>query len=119
MLAATGVLEEKNEDDFSGREKEIAIVIDDFEQAADDEEFDKICTEILTPEFAQLVSAGAGKPCAEGFRDELEGKRQAEIDAKTITVNGNSATAEVDEEGTDETITFERRDGVWRISSIE
>jgi hypothetical protein len=119
VLAATGNLETKNEDDFSGAEKDVAVVIDKFEQAADDEDYSEICNEILTREFADAVASVSSGSCENAFKDELDGKRQAEIDAKSITVTGDSAVAEVDEEGTDERITFVRDGDSWRISNIE
>jgi hypothetical protein len=118
-LAIAGVLDSENADDFSGREREIAVVIDRFEEAADDERYSGICNNILTAEFREAVASVSGGSCENAFRDELDGKRQAEIDAETITVTGDTAVANVDEEGTDERITFQRDDGRWRISSIE
>jgi hypothetical protein len=118
-LAISGVLDSENADDFSGREREIAVVIDEFEDAADDERYSEICNSILTAEFREAVASVSGGSCENAFRDELDGKRQAEIDAETITVTGDTAVANVDEEGTDERITFTRDDGRWRISSIE
>jgi hypothetical protein len=119
VLAATGVLNSENADDYSGREREVALVVDRFEQFADDEQADRLCDELLTPEFADLVAQGAGKPCPDVFLDEVGGKVQAQIDVHSIQITGNTATVEVDEGGDKETWRLLMRDGAWRIDSID
>jgi hypothetical protein len=118
-LGATGVLDSENRDDFSGQKRDVAAVVDRFEQLSDDEEADTICNELLTPEFSELVSRGAGKSCQQVFLDEVGGEVQAQIDVHSIDITGDRATVKVDEGGDDETWSMVLVDGAWRIDSID
>ena len=121
VLGVTGVLESENADDYSGRERQVATVVDRFEDAADDDEAGaaRICDDLLTPDAARLISRGGGKPCAEYFADAMDGQFQVEIDVKSIDISGTQATVKVDEGGTGETWTLvEGPPGTWRISDL-
>ena len=118
-LGATGVLDSENADDYSGRERDVAAVVDRFEELLDDEKTGTVCDELLTREFASSVSSGAGKPCSQVLLDEVGGKLQAEIDVHSIVIRGDLATVALDEGGENETWRMVLQDGKWRISAID
>jgi hypothetical protein len=118
-LGLTGVLDSENADDYSGVEREVALVVDRFEELADDEKTAEVCFELLTPEFSSSISDGGGKPCSAVLLDEIEDRRQAELDIESIRVTGNTAVLRVDEEGDKLTWHMVRRDGSWRVDGIE
>lgn len=119
VAAVTGALDSENADDYSGTEREIAVVVDRFEELADDERTDEACSALLTPDFASAVAEGSGKSCGDALLDGVEGKIQAEIDIESIQITGDSATLRIDEGGDDQTWTMIRRGGAWRIDAIE
>ncbi len=108
-------VDDPNVDHYSGAKRPIAQVIDDFENAADDNDGDRLCS-MLTPDLAESVGAGE-KSCAD-FMSKDEGI-QAHLTAKSIDLVGpDSATALVNEDDHDLRFTFVRTDGVWKIAQI-
>lgn len=113
-LAITGVLDDNNVDKYKGEKREVARVIDSFEEEAD-EDPDAVCA-LMTQNLQDTLAQGSGS-CSEavGHEDGV----QAELDAKSITLDGaDRATAVVDEDGDLLQMRFVRVDGEWKIDEI-
>lgn len=108
-LVATGVLEQENADDYTGVEREVAVVVDRLEADPASE----ICGSLLTADLRQRLGGAA---CATnlGLGDGL----RAEIDITALTVTGDTATATVTESGDTLRFRFVKVDGEWRIDDI-
>ena len=62
-------------------------------------------------------ASGAGKPCPEAILEGNEGKRQAHLDIKSITITGDRAISRLDE-GDDPEIWTLQRESRWKIDNI-
>jgi len=113
-LAITGVLEDENVDKYKGEKREVARVIDSFEEEAD-EDPEAVCA-LMSQELQDNLAQGSGS-CPKAIGDE-DGV-QAELDAKSITLDGaDRATAVVDEDGDLLEMRFVRVSGEWKIDEI-
>jgi uncharacterized membrane protein len=112
VLAATGAFETQNADDFSGEEREVAIVIDRYEDELAEGEVP--CSEILTSELIELTESGSTETCEEYYDVGLA----TDIDVSNIDIDGKRATAEADEAGDPVTFMLERSGGRWKIDGI-
>jgi hypothetical protein len=122
-LAATGaidvqVLNSKNADDYSGAKAPVAKQVDAFEAAMDDNDGRRICRELLSVRYAQSFDTETGG--CPGYWSSVIGTDEAaaEIDVHAIDINGNIATADVDEGGLTETFTFVHDGTEWRLDWI-
>ncbi len=115
-LDAAGVLENRNADDFSGEEREVAEVIDRFEDGSPD----TICDDLLTEDY-RVTYRGFGGPehCAERVADDDD---RGEIDVIDIAIDGDTATVTAERPGQlvqpRITITLVRQGDEWRIASV-
>lgn len=116
VLGLAGVFDDENAKSFSGEKKAVAQTVDDFESAADDDDGDRLC-DLFTARFRATIAAGAGKPCPEAILEGNEGKRQAHLDIKSITITGDRAISRLDEGNDPEIWTFQRERG-WKIDDI-
>jgi hypothetical protein len=117
-LAATGSFGISNAEQFGGARKPVARLVDDLQSALDDNDGRRVCDELFSERWATLVARGSGRSCV-GFVDHVEaGRRQADLDVRSITITGDVATAQVDEGGTRETMRFLRVGGRWRVDEI-
>lgn len=107
-IGASGILEQENADDFQGEEREVAAVVDRFE----DDSRETVCAEVVSTD---LRAALGGADCP----DQLPSGLRAEIDVLTITITGDTATAVVEEGGDTFTLGFIREGGEWRLHSID
>jgi hypothetical protein len=116
VLGLAGVFDDENAKSFSGEKKAVAQTVDDFESAADDDDGERLC-DLFTARFRANIAAGAGKPCPEAILEGNEGKRQAHLDIKSITITGDRAISRLDEGDDPEIWTFQR-ESRWKIDNI-
>jgi hypothetical protein len=108
-----------NVDKFTGPQREIAQVVDRVERAFEDNGGDEACADLLTTRFAASVSRGSGSSCGEFIDDAIDdGRYQADIRVKRITVTGQTATLDVTEGGDPQTWRMRREAGSWRVDQI-
>ena len=100
--------------DFDGAERDVAQVVDDLKGSRDPE---KICSRMLTDEFAKSLEAG-GRDCVEELQAAIRDTADTAMEVRDVTITGSTARAEVRQD--DSSATFELvRDGEsWRISSF-
>jgi hypothetical protein len=109
--------------DFRGDQRAVATTVEDLEQAASDNDEDKICRDLLAPELVRRLAA-AGNGCPAAVDAAIQNADSIGIDVKSVRINGNRATAQVvldigDDDRT-ETITLirARPSAGWRIAEL-
>lgn len=100
---------------FSGADAEVADVVADLEDAAQNEEPTRICRALVSEELA-------ADDCAGKVEQAIDDTDQFSLDVEDVTVDGEEATARVvtgsgDAERT-VTMRFVRQGTSWRISSF-
>jgi len=118
-LAAAGVFDTSNARRYTGESRDVAKRVDQTQQAFDHADGDRICNQLLTARYADLVARGSGTSCPESVRREMHNKRQAPVTVKNIAISGDTATVDVREGTSDERWTMLRQDGQWRIDNID
>jgi len=112
VLGVNGAFDETNADDYSGTEQEVARTVDEFEDAWEDGEGVRVCTELFTAEILNSYSGG----CTSDWDDE----GYIEIDVKSITVTGDLATVTAEADGgIDWRFDLVYTDGEWLIDDLE
>ena len=111
VLALNGVFDDKNADDYSGTEQQIARTIDDFEDAWDDDDGARICSELFTEDLAASYYGNCASEWDDGF--------WVDMDVESISVHGNSAKVEAnDSDVVDWTFELAYVGGEWRICDL-
>lgn len=87
LIAGCGE-EEAESTKFSGTDAQVAAVIDDLREAADEEDAERICTIILAPPLS-------GGNCERSVGFALEDADTFEVDVKAVKVTGTNAVATV------------------------
>jgi hypothetical protein len=102
---------------FKGTQRDVADAIADFQSAGQRKDEKKICTELLTVEFANSMRAPK-RSCQDEISDALADSDDFDLTVKAVSVNGANATAQV--ENADRTTTFrlQRVGAAWRIASL-
>ncbi len=119
-LGAIGVLDTPdNASRYQGDEREIARTVDELYEGLDDNDGARLCGELFTARFADLVASGSGKSCVDHMDSVDRGKRQETITVKRIAISGESATVDITEGGSPGHMTMLRQADRWRIDDIE
>jgi hypothetical protein len=106
---------------FSGEEKTVATVIEDFQRHGERHEADDICNKQLTPALQEKVQAGSSS-CASEMKKALEDADTFDLDVQDVSISGTTAQARV--KGKDEgagivrTMKLEKQGSSWRISDF-
>lgn len=107
--------EQRDEVSFSGADAEIADVVSDLQDAAEQDEVTRICRALVAEPLA-------GSECADRVQQAIDDSDQYALDVRAVDVTGDTATARVvvgtgDAERT-ATMRFVRQGGTWRISAF-
>lgn len=116
---------------FSGEQKAVATAVEDFQDAAQKSDEDKICKDLITPALAKTIESAksgngskVGANCADRLHDSLRDADNFEIQVKKVVVSGTSATATVHSQGGHDDFTEQiqlQKTGTpvrWRISAL-
>jgi hypothetical protein len=113
--------------DFQGEARQVAVTIEDYQDAARKSDEEKICNDLLAPDLVRAIEA-AGKggrgSCPDHLKDSLRDVDSFEITVKKVDVSGTRATATVKSEGRDEdrtdTMTLVKAGTPprWRIATV-
>jgi Putative lumazine-binding len=103
-------------------EEQVRATVDAFSRATAAKDYDKMCKQLLAPKLLDQVRQ-AGLPCEVALSKGLSGVRDPKVSVGRITVDGDSATADVrttarGEEPSRDTLQLTRIDGRWRIASL-
>lgn len=107
--------EQRDEVSFSGQEAEVADVVSDLQEAAEQDEVTRICRALVAEPLA-------GSECADRVQQAIDDSDQYALDVRSVRVSGDTATARVIV-GTGDaerkaTMRFVRQGSTWRISAF-
>ena len=103
-------------------EAQIRTALDDFRRATAAKDYAELCERVLAPRLIQTVEQ-SGLSCETALEAGLGDVREPRISVGTVTVEGDSATAEVrssaaGQKPSEDTVELVRVDGRWRIASL-
>ena len=122
---AGGTSNDDSSSDFKGEQQAVASVIEDLQSAAEDSDERGICGDILTGELRDAITAkGGAATCRGALEKALKDTDQSDLTVKTVTIDGDQATAVVraklsdDRYRPDLTVGLRKRGAAWRISKL-
>jgi hypothetical protein len=103
-------------------EEQVRDTVDAFSTATAAKDYDKLCKQLLAPKLLEQV-AQAGLPCEVALSKGLGDVKDPKVTIGQITVNGDSATADVQtsaagEQPSRDTLKLSKSGGRWRIASL-
>ena len=103
-------------------EQQIRATLDQFAQATAAQDYPALCQRILAPKLVDTLEQ-IGLPCEAALRRGFEGVKQPQISVGDVTVDGDSAKAQVrssaeGQKPSQDTVELDRVNGQWRISSL-
>jgi hypothetical protein len=127
LVAGCGAATKDSTGDFKGEARQVAVTIEDYQDAARKGDEEEICNDLLDAELVRAIEAqgksGKGS-CPDRLKDSLRDVDSFEITVKKVDVTGTRATATVKSEGRgkDRTDTMTLAKGGtparWRIATI-
>jgi hypothetical protein len=111
---------EDSAEDFKGAQQQVAQTIEDLQRAARERAGTRICGDLITAQLREDISS---TNCGEVLKDAIRDTDEVDLVVKSVTIDGNSAVAQVQEKvGDDERrnrkIELEKVAGAWRISAL-
>ena len=105
---------------FKGEEKRVAQVIVDLSSDATRGKSAETCDQRLSKALREKVAAG--KTCASELKKAFEDADAAKLDVDDVAITGTTATAKVQSDNLDSTVTrtfrLVKEDSRWRIDSF-
>jgi hypothetical protein len=103
-------------------EQQIRTTLDQFAQATAAQDYPALCQRILAPKLVDTLEQ-IGLPCEAALRRGFEGVKQPQISVGEVSVDGDSAKAQVrssaeGQKPSQDTVELDRVNGQWRISSL-
>jgi len=103
-------------------EEQVRDTVDAFSKATAAKDYDKLCKQLLAPKLLEQVEQ-AGLPCEVALSKGLGEVKDPKVTIGQITVNGDSATADIrtsakGEAPSRDTLKLTRIGGRWRIASL-
>jgi hypothetical protein len=100
-------------------QRAVAQKVEDLESAGKRGKPDDICSKILAQSLVSQLDA-AGTDCATEMQKAIDDANEFSLDVLKVTVQGNTATAEVKQgtKGPTETMQFTREKNDWRATSL-
>jgi hypothetical protein len=105
-------------DDFSGEEEKVAQVVEDLQDAAQDDAPRRVCQSLLASEVIQKIPGG---DCQKAVAKAFDDADNFDLTVDDVRISGTRATARVKagrDEDQVETITLVREGTVWKISQL-
>ena len=103
--------------DFNGAEREVAEAIEDLEEAATEDEPERICKGLLASKLVTTL----GSDCAAKIQKALDQTDTFALTVESVRVTGTTARARVEtglEEEQIEVIELVREGDAWKISGL-
>jgi hypothetical protein len=100
-------------------QRAVAQKIEDLEEAGKRGKPEDICSNILATSLVSALDA-AGTNCQTEMEKAIDDANDFELEVRKVTVNGNEATAEVQQgdDGPTETMTFTKQGNDWRATAL-
>jgi hypothetical protein len=126
LAAGCGAAAKDSTGDFKGEARQVAIAIEDYQDAARKTDEEQICNNLLDAKLVQAIEAqgkGGKGSCPDRVHDSLRDVDSLEITVKKVAITGTTATASVVSEGRKDrkdtvTLTKGGTPRRWRISTI-
>lgn len=123
LLAGCGGQGSENTDstkDFTGEQQAVATTVEDLQKAAKDRDGKKICSDLITAELRDEISA---TDCGKAVKDAIRDTDEVDLAVTKVVISGDKADATVEEQvGEDKdrvrTVKLEKAAGKWRISEL-
>ena len=118
-VAGCGESQDTSLDRFQGEQRAVAQKVEDLEAAGQDRRPEDICSDILSRTVVDRLEA-ASADCAAEMRKAIEDVDDYDLETRRVTVEGDQATAEVQQGGDGPTTTmqFVREGDQWRAVSL-
>jgi len=105
--------------DFKGEQQAVASTVEDLQTAAKNRKGTTICADLITAELRDKISS---TDCPKVVKDAVRDTDEVDLKVKTVTIDGNTATATVHEktggDGRTRTVELQKVAGRWRISAL-
>jgi Putative lumazine-binding len=103
-------------------EEQVRTTVSEFGQATAAKDYRTMCGRLLAPELVEDVQQ-VGLPCEAALKQGLERVREPRLTIGKVTINGDTATAEIrtsaaGEEPSRDTLKLVNVNGTWKISSL-
>jgi hypothetical protein len=100
-------------------ERAVAQKVEDLEDAGKNGKPEDICSNILARTLVSQLDA-AGTNCRTEMQKAIDDANDFDLEVRKVTVNGNQATAEVQQgdDGPTETMEFTRENDDWRATAL-
>jgi hypothetical protein len=120
LATGCGASSSNSASDFSGVKKDVATTVDDLASAAKRSDEAKICRDLLAPSLIATLRAANKSSCDTAVNDAIKDADTFDMTVKSVNFTGTNATAVVDSKrkSTNDTFTFEKVGGSWKISSF-
>lgn len=121
---ASGTSNKDSSSNFSGEERLVADVVEDLQSAAEDSDERKICSDLIVAELRdEIAKNGNAATCVAAMEGALKDTDQSDLTVRSVSVNGDEATAVVraklsDGAHRDETVGLRKVAGAWKISKL-
>ena len=116
-LAACGGAGDDSTQDFDGAERDVAAVIEDLEEAAQEDEPRRICEALLARDLRTKI----GSDCEGRIQKALDQTDTFALTVESVRVSGTTARARV-ETGVDEeqieVVELVREGDAWKLSGL-
>jgi outer membrane PBP1 activator LpoA protein len=120
VLAACGSAGTDSSTKFQGDQREVASTIEDLQSAASADDPSKICRSLLARTLLDRI--GTGPQCQKVVETAIDAADTNELDVKSVSVTGTSATARVTsgkgDGATTRTVHLEREGSNWKIAAL-
>ena len=108
-------------EEFSGDERTVAAAVEGMEEAARENDSDRLCTKLLTEELLTAVKE-EGTNCVTAVRDAFKDASSKDLTVEDVSISGDTATVDVtsgagSNEKTDR-LELEKAGANWRISGL-
>jgi len=118
-VAGCGETQDTSLDRFQGEQRAVAQKVEDLEAAGQDRRPEDICSDILSRTVVDRLEA-ASTDCAAEMKKAIEDVDDYDLETRKVTVEGDQATAEVQQgaDGPTTTMQFVREGDQWRAVSL-
>jgi hypothetical protein len=106
--------------DFDGAEQDVAEVIEDLEEAGQDEDARRICNALLAKSLVEEIES-RGEDCEKAIDKALAQTDAFDLTVKSVRVTGTTARARVEtgvDEKQEEVVELAREGGAWKIAGL-
>jgi PBP1b-binding outer membrane lipoprotein LpoB len=120
-IAGCGTQSQKSSADkfTNADQKAVAQKVEDLESAGKRGKADDICSDIISKTLLDQLNS-AGTSCSSEMKKAIDDANEFNLTVEKVTVNGDTATAEVKQgdKGPTETMQFTKENGQWRATAL-